>query len=512
MSERVSPAQPIRVLIVEDDPDDVLVLREDLASGPVRFQVVTASTLKEALHRLGSPGIDVVVSDLTLPDSKGVETFHALAAHPAQVPIIVLSGITDEALALETVERGAQDYLVKGQYDQRLLVRSIRYAIKRAEADRALDRERNLLRSVIDNLMDAIYVKDREGRYLLGNVAHAQQLGLPSPQNVVGRKTSDLFTPETAAAFRADDEVVMKKGESIVNRHECVLQEGRPPRWLSTTKVPLRAPGGEVVGLVGIGRDITARKLAEEKLARYTQELQEKNAELEEDLNLAREVQLAFLPQQFPTFPRNAPVAESALQFHAEYLPTTTLGGDFFHIIPISDTAAGVLICDVMGHGVRAALVTAVHRALVEELTPHAKDPGAFLSQMNHELFSILRRTRSPMFSSAFYLTVETETGELKYANAGHPRPLHIRRLRGDVSLLEFAGHRRPGPALGLFESSAYTTIRSSVAAGDVLLLFTDGLYEVEDACGDLYDQELLMKSVAQPADSAHGTTLRRNP
>ena len=75
---------------------------------------------------------------------------------------------------------------------------------------------------------------------------------------------------------------------------------------------------------------------------------------------MAREVQLAFLPQQFPTFPRHAAPDESSLQFHAEYLPATTLGGDFFHIIPISDNEAGILICDVMGHGVRAALVTAV--------------------------------------------------------------------------------------------------------------------------------------------------------
>ena len=499
MSKRSAPtSQPIRVLIVEDDVDDVLVLREDLALAPVPFQVEIAPTLKVALERLGTGGIEVVVCDLTLPDSKGLETFHALAAHPSQVPIIVLSGLMDEALALETVEQGAQDYLVKGQYDQRLLIRSLQYAIKRAEADRALERERKLLRSVIDNLMDAIYVKDKDGKYLLGNMAHAQQLGLESPQQVVGRKTTDLFSAETASSFRADDERVMRTGEPIVNRHECVLQEGRPPRWLSTTKVPLRSSCGEVVGLVGIGRDITARKVAEEKLARYTQELQEKNSELEEDLNLAREVQLAFLPQQFPNFPRHVTAAESSLQFQAEYLPTTTLGGDFFHVIPISDVEAGVLICDVMGHGVRAALVTAVHRALVEELTPYATDPGAFLSQMNHELFSILRRTRSPMFASAFYLTVNTDTGELQYANAGHPRPLHIRREIGEVGLLEFAGQRRPGPALGLFENTAYTTTRSKVAAGDVLLLFTDGLYEVEDAAGDLYDQELLLHSVAR--------------
>jgi sigma-B regulation protein RsbU (phosphoserine phosphatase) len=174
------------------------------------------------------------------------------------------------------------------------------------------------------------------------------------------------------------------------------------------------------------------------------------------------------------------------------------LGGDFFHIISISDNEAGILICDVMGHGVRAALVTAVHRALVEELTPYAADPAAFLSRMNHELYVILRRTRSPMFASAFYLTVNTATGALRYANAGHPRPLHIRRQSDEVSLLQFSSARRSGPALGIFENTTYQAVDSSVRVGDVLLLFTDGLYEVEDARGELYDQTLLLDTVSR--------------
>lgn len=499
MSVRASTAsQPIRVLIVEDDPDDVLILREDLAAAPVAFEVVVCVSLGDALRRLDRADIDVAITDLSLPDSQGLHTFHALAAHRAHVPIIVLSGLMDEALALETVQQGAQDYLVKGQCDQRLLVRSVRYAIKRAAADRALAVERNLLRNVVDNLMDAIYVKDAGGRYLLGNHAHARQIGADSPEEVVGKHTTDLFSPATARAFMEDDERVLQGGEAIVNRHERVVEEGRPVRWLSTTKVPLRDGEGEIVGLVGIGRDITARKVAEEKLARYTQELKEKNTELEEDLKMAREVQLAFLPQQFPTFPRHATPDESALQFHAEYLPATTLGGDFFHIISISDHEAGILICDVMGHGVRAALVTAVHRALVEELTPYAGDPAAFLGRLNHELYVILRRTRSPMFASAFYVTVNTNTGEVRYANAGHPRPLHIRRESDDVALLQSGNHRRSGPALGIFENSVYQNISSKVHAGDVLLLFTDGLYEVVDARGELYDQNLLLETVAR--------------
>ena len=485
------------MLLVEDNPADVFLLTELLTTAETLLEIEPVETLEKALRRLNAGDIDVIVSDLSLPDSRGLETFERLHGHRARIPIIVLSGLDDEEMALRTVELGAQDYLVKGQVDRALLLRSIRYSIKRAELDLALEKERNLLRSVIDNLVDAIYVKDAQGKYLLGNIAHARQLGLRSPEEVVGKTTAEIFPAEVADRFLEDDDHVMHTGEPVINRHECVVEDGMPVRWLSTTKVPLRQPDGRIVGLVGIGRDITSRKLAEEQLARYTQELKEKNAEMEDDLNMAREVQQAFLPIQFPTFPRNVPAEQSALQFCSKYLPTTTLGGDFFHILPVSDTEAGIFICDVMGHGVRAALVTAIERALVEELTSFARDPGEFLTRMNEALLSILRRTRSPMFASAFYLVIDTAAGRISYANAGHPHPVHI---RGSQVILLDGPAKRPGPALGVFGNSKYASATRAVEPGDRVILFTDGLYEVENAQGDLYDQELLLRLLRKNA------------
>lgn len=489
--------QPIRVLLVEDNPGDVFLLREMLGEAPIPFAVENVARMSEALERLDGGGIDVVLSDLTLPDSHGIETFHRLAVHPSRVPVVVLSGMNDEALALQTVEEGAQDYLVKGLLDQPLLVRSMRYAIKRAEADRRWQEERTLLRNVIDNMPDAIYVKDASGRYLLDNVAHRRQIGAASLEEVIGKNTADFFPPEVAAKFLADDELVLKTAEPILNRHEVTDADSAKSLWLSTTKVPLRDARGNVVGIIGIGRDITARKDAEQQLAEYTQELREKNGELEDDLNLAREVQQAFLPQQFPSFPRKAPPGESVLAFYSKYLPTTALGGDFFHILPISDTRAGVFICDVMGHGVRAALVTAIQRALVEELSEFADDPGEFLTRMNASLLSILRRTRSPMFVSAFYFVVDAEHGSLRYANAGHPLPLHLKRAADSVAALD-GMTIRPGPALGVFETARYETGATMVAARDVIFLYTDGLYEVEGPGGEYFDQAMLLRGIQE--------------
>jgi len=326
-------------------------------------------------------------------------------------------------------------------------------------------------------------------------------------------KTAFHFYPESLAAkIREDDQEVIRTGNPILNREEvraAMGAGGSGVRWVSTTKVPLRDSEGRTIGVVGIGRDITERKHAEEQLFRYNAEIRERNAELEDDLHMAREIQQAFLPQQYPTFPRRASVSDSALRFYSRYIPTTAVGGDFFHILPISDTEAGIFICDVMGHGVRAALVTAIQRALVEEMLPVANNPGRFLTEINRALLSILRRARTPMFASAFYLVADVGEGLVRYANAGHPRPLHIHR---DTGTLGFLASERPGPALGVFRETVYQTHSSPLEPHDFILLFTDGLYEVEGSNEAYFDQEKLLGAVSrrlrEPAENLIDDTL----
>src|SRR5205807_5373669 len=136
-------------------------------------------------------------------------------------------------------------------------------------------------------------------------------------------------------------------------------------------------------------------------------ELRSKNAQLEADFNMAREIQEIFLPHQYPTFPPGVAAHESALRFSHRYLPAAAVGGDFFDIFAITPTTAGIFICDVMGHGMRAALVTAIMRGLVEELMPVAADAGKFLTEINRSLHTILRRTREPFLATAFYIVAD---------------------------------------------------------------------------------------------------------
>ena len=122
----------VRILLVEDDPDDVYVMRNLLGDrwhGP--FELVNVELLSAAIERCQEEKFDVVLLDLGLPDSNGLETFFSIYAHAGEVPIVVLSGYNDERAAIKAVQSGAQDYLVKGQLTDRLLVRSLRYAIER---------------------------------------------------------------------------------------------------------------------------------------------------------------------------------------------------------------------------------------------------------------------------------------------------------------------------------------------------------------------------------------------
>jgi two-component system sensor histidine kinase/response regulator len=148
----------------------------------------------------------------------------------------------------------------------------VRDITARKQAEEALANERNLLRTLIDNLPDLIYVKDTASRYLLSNSAHAAFLEVGSPEAVVGKSVFDLFPPELAEGFRADDQMVMQSGQPLINREELAASRktGRS-QWNLTTKVPLRDGTGKIVGLLGIARNITTRKEAEAELARQKQ-------------------------------------------------------------------------------------------------------------------------------------------------------------------------------------------------------------------------------------------------
>ena len=315
--------------------------------------------------------------------------------------------------------------------------------------------ENEMLRAVLDSMPDNISIKDLEGRYIFDNTSHCRFLGATSTADVVGKTLFDFLPPVIAAKFHAEDLRVLRSGEAVVQSVDEAIDHSGNKVWMSVTKMSLRDDKGELMGLVSTTRDITARKKAEEQLAKYAEELREKNAQLEADLEIARELQNALLPQQFPCFPSLASTEESALRFHHFFSPSLAVGGDFFQVFQISDSVAGVLICDVMGHGVRAALVAMILRTLAEDLRVYATQPAKFLQELNRGISDILKYTNLSIFASALYLIDRHCTRRSALCKCGTSNS--ALRSPKQRSAGAFPLHEsKPDPVLGIFGDAEY--------------------------------------------------------
>ncbi|HUA38570.1 MAG TPA: SpoIIE family protein phosphatase [Candidatus Sulfopaludibacter sp.] len=368
------------------------------------------------------------------------------------------------------------------------------------QTEMSLRNSESLYHSLVETMPQNVFRKDLQGRFTFANQQYCKHYKCKL-EDILGKTDFDFFPKELAEKYQRDDRRVIETGQTyeIIEEHQPLGQE---KTIVQVVKTPLYGADGSIIGLQGIFWDITAQKMAEEQirranaeLARSREELRTKNLLMEENLHMAREIQFAMLPQQYPAFPAGVPAEQSAFQFVHRYQPAETVSGDFFNVSALSEDEAAVFICDVTGHGMRAALVTAMIRALVEELKPIARDPGNFLRKVNADLFTILKTTGSPMLTTAFYLVANWRTGVLRFANAGHPKPLMIHRGAGRVEPLVNASGKSQ-PALGLFEDPPYQTTEIGLAPGDLLMLFTDGLYEVQGPNEELYSQERLIMDV----------------
>jgi PAS domain S-box-containing protein len=137
---------------------------------------------------------------------------------------------------------------------------------ERKQAEEALIAERHLLHTVMDNLPDLIYFKDREGHFARINLAHAKSFGLSHPSEAVGKTDFDFHTPEHAQEAWADEQEIIRTGQPLVGKEENIVRQDGRVTWVSTTKMPLRDPSGSIIGTFGVSRDITQRKQAEEAL------------------------------------------------------------------------------------------------------------------------------------------------------------------------------------------------------------------------------------------------------
>ena len=355
----------------------------------------------------------------------------------------------------------------------------------RREAEEQLRTEH----TAIQTAGSGIAIADVETRLTYVNPAILKMWGLESLETSQGLTLHQLFSDVATGNQIVQD---IAAGLTWSGEIEARRLDGTTFYVQAAATANLNADE-ELIGVVLSFNDVTERKRAEAQREQYAEELRLRNAEMVADLDMAREVQLALLPREFPVFPSSVLPDQSVLRFNHFYQPSTTLGGDFFYILPVSDYAAGIFTCDVMGHGMRAALVTAVVRGLVEELKPLAHDPGLYMTHMNQEFMTILRDAEEFMFVSASYVLMDLTQRRIAFTDAGHPSPLFFQRSKGLVTQLR-SNPAPVGPALGIVQKASYETLFTPIAEGDAILVYTDGISEVEGAKREEYGLDRLMQ------------------
>lgn len=228
-------------------------------------------------------------------------------------------------------------------------------------------------------------------------------------------------------------------------------------------------------------------------------EIAQKTSEISRDLQLAREFQEALMPHSFPRVPSENAIAPFTLNFRHLYKPALSVGGDFFDVVKLDDHRAGVFIADVMGHGARSALITAILRTLLQNLVSESAEPARFLATLNRHFHGIIRNSGETIFVSAFYMVADAAAGTVCYASAGHPSPFVARKDDGSVQPLieNLCGN----PALGIFPEGTYQQWTRPLQDGELYVLFTDGVHEAYNEAGEEFGLDRVRDTIQRQLD-----------
>ncbi len=491
----------LNILLISSDTLFGRRLEELLCQASVT-NITLEPTTDAGLAMLATVAFDAVLLAIPMANAAALFQINSLASQVPSLPLIVIGPDEDEHFLAEAMFSGAQDYLGREELAMPRLRHALHCSLARQQERIALVAEKDDYYGLFDHLVEGIFRTTVNGHYLLANKALAHIYGYDSPGQLKAT-IMDIADSLYVEHGRREEFVRLMRENDILSGFESrIYRKDGSIIWISENCRAVRDDQGKLLYYEGTVEDITERKRAEEAIRRATAELSRSREELrlkssvmEENLRTAREIQLTMLPQQYPSFPSGVAVEKSAFQFVHRYEAAESVSGDFFNITAVSDHEVGIFICDVTGHGVRAALVTAMICALAEELKPLAREPGDFLRKLNFDLCSILKKTDAPMLTTGFYAVADCRTGILRFANAGHPKPLILRRRLARVEVLVNSTGKSQ-PALGLFDDPPYVTSESTLAPGDFLMLFTDGLYEVQGHNEEIYSQERLMLDV----------------
>ncbi len=265
---------PIRVLLVDDDEDDYLIT-SGLLSGieKASYNLDWVSTYEEALKVIGYNRHDVYLIDYRLGAHSGLDLVRKAAQNSCPAPIILLTGQGDSEVDYEAMKAGAMDYLVKGQLDASLLERSIRYAIKRKQAEEALRASEKRFRDIAFSSSDWLWEVDIGGKYTYASEGVEAVLGY-KPEELIGRTPFDMMAEGEAKKIKEAFVKIAAQGGNIIDLVNWNIHKDGHLVCLLTNGVPIKANDGKLLGYRGVDKDITERKQAEKQRRKLQEELE----------------------------------------------------------------------------------------------------------------------------------------------------------------------------------------------------------------------------------------------
>jgi len=467
-----------RVAIELTDTEGCAILLLDPDTGELRFEVATAPNSQQikglSVPLEGSIAGSILLENKPLlirnprEDPRFFKEVDEKTAFQTRSIIGVPLQVRGQAIGvLEAVNKRGNQEMSWGDVEVlAILADQAAVAIENARLYDDIRRMNEFNEDLVQRMAEGILVMDTEGYITFVNPAGTTLLGFTSDE-LIGQHWSTIVAP---AQHHIVEAAIERRARGEIDRYELELvrKDGQLTPVLVSASPRFDTEARRYTGSTAVFTDIT-QLLAQQKI--------------EQELAVAWQIQASFLPDHLPDVP--------GWQLAATLEPARQTSGDFFDLIPLPNARLGLVVADVAGKGMGAALYMAVSRTLIRTYAVefHAQ-PGLALRAANRR---ILMDTHTDLFVTAFYGVLDPHTGTLTYCNAGH-NPPYLFSAQNDGTMQALG---RTGLPLGVLERTSWEQKTVQLAPDDLLLLYTDGITDAEDQTRKFFGQERLLE-VAQ--------------
>jgi phosphoserine phosphatase RsbU/P len=462
--------ESIYLLLIEDDRIAQMAFERLVKNESLPYKYMIASGVQEAIAILKENHFYIILSDYILGDGTAFEILDAVK----NIPIVLITGAGDEELAIKIMKAGAYDYLIKDVENRYLkfLPVTVANALKRNNAEEQLRK----LSQAVHQSPSSIVITDLDGNIEYVNPRFTATTGY-TIEEVRGKNPRILRSDGTPPEIYKDMWDTLAQGDEWRGEF-CNIKKDGKAYWEVASISGIKNSTGKVTHYLKVAEDITRRKEAEEALRL-------RNEQMENDLELAQVIHHALLPQAVPQL--------DYIKIAYRYSSLDAIGGDYFSFLTTREGDLGFFIGDVQGHGVSAALFTALVKSTTDALFRiYGMTPQQYVHQLNQELFGNMPNSLLTAIYGLFQPTEGESTVRFTFSKGGHPLPI-VHRKSGELELV-----RIKGTLIGIFDDAEYTERCLLLEPGDRLYLYTDGITETMNPDEQMLGYEGLLEIIEQ--------------